>query len=134
MAELANCRNCGRLFVRTSSPYCPDCLREQNKKFDRVYNFIRRREHRKATVAEVHEATDVETDLIYEWVREGRLTTTAFPNLGYPCKSCGKLITRGTLCDDCRRKLERDIATERKEQAAREFEDKETYHTRFKHR
>lgn len=130
MGELANCKNCGRLFVRTSSPYCPACLKEQDRKFDQVYAFIRRQENRTATVPQVHEATGVETELIYQWVREGRLVTTLFPNLGYPCKSCGKTITEGAICDDCRRKLEHDLEREKAEEEVRKNLRNKTYHTR----
>lgn len=130
MAELANCRSCGKLFVRTSSPYCPECLKEQDRKFDVVYSYIREQEHRMATVPQVHEATGVETELIYQWVREGRLVTTLFPNLGYPCRSCGKMITEGSLCDDCRMKLEKDIEQDKKEhELQRKISGRKTYHT-----
>ncbi|MCL1632656.1 hypothetical protein M3N64_12075 [Sporolactobacillus sp. CPB3-1] len=129
MPELENCKGCGRLFVRVSSPYCPDCLKEQEKMFEIVYKFIRRQENRTATVPQVHEATGVKTELIYQWIREGRLETTVFPNLGYPCRSCGKLIQTGTLCDDCRGKLERDIESNRRQKKIIEEIRGKTYHT-----
>ncbi|WP_353947448.1 TIGR03826 family flagellar region protein [Sporolactobacillus sp. Y61] len=131
MAELANCIKCGKLFVRTSSPYCPDCRKEQEDKFDKVYAFIREQENRMATVPQVHEATGVETELIYQWVREGRLVSSMFPNLGYPCKSCGKIITEGALCPDCRQKLEEAVRRDEKEKAFREQSRvSRTYHTK----
>jgi flagellar operon protein TIGR03826 len=129
MGELANCKNCGRLFVRTNSPYCPACLKEQDKKFDVVYAYIRQQANRMATVHQVHEATGVETELIYQWVREGRLVTTLFPNLGYPCKTCGKLITEGAICEDCRRGIVRDLVREQAEEAVRQGLRTKTYHT-----
>jgi flagellar operon protein (TIGR03826 family) len=130
MGELANCKGCGRLFVRTSSPYCPECLKEQDRKFDQVYAYIRQQSNRTATVPQVHQATGVATELIYQWVREGRLVTTLFPNLGYPCKSCGKLISEGTLCEDCRRGFECDLEREQAEEKVRHNLKSKTYHTR----
>ncbi|TGA95874.1 hypothetical protein E4665_17330 [Sporolactobacillus shoreae] len=131
MAELANCKSCGRLFVRVSSPYCPECLKEQDKKFDIVYDYIREQEHRMATVPQVHDATGVETELIYQWVREGRLVSAMFPNLGYPCKSCGKMITEGVICSDCRNKIQGDLHREDLEEEARLKANRlKTYHTR----
>lgn len=82
-----------------------------------------------ATVPQVTEATGVEADLIYNWVREGRLLTKMFPNLGYPCKSCGKIIHEGVLCEDCRTKLERDIIRSEKENLAKERGHRTIYHT-----
>ncbi|RYL95816.1 hypothetical protein EWI07_01155 [Sporolactobacillus sp. THM7-4] len=131
MADLANCKNCGRLYVRVSSPYCPECLKEQEKKFELVYDFIRRQENRTSTVQQTHEATGVETDLIYEWVREGRLQSKIFPNLGYPCQSCGRIIQSGILCDSCRTKIEKGIALVDKIDRLQEDRQRgKTYHTK----
>lgn len=131
MAELANCINCGRLFVKDASPYCPECLKEQDRQFDIVYEYIRRQENRTATVTQVNEATGVETDLIYRWVREGRLVSAMFPNLGYPCRSCGTIIKEGILCDSCRKKLEKDIVQENLRQEKQNVGTKsKTYHTK----
>ncbi|RYM05898.1 hypothetical protein EWH99_04545 [Sporolactobacillus sp. THM7-7] len=129
MAELANCKSCGKVFVKVSSPYCPECLKEQEKKFDKVYDYIKQQENRMSTVSQVHEATQVETALIYHWIHEGRLLTTMFPNLGYPCKSCGKIIQEGSICDDCRKRLERDIARLEKEEDLNTGDHRTTYHT-----
>ncbi|MFT8319201.1 MAG: TIGR03826 family flagellar region protein [Sporolactobacillus sp.] len=128
MADLANCVGCGKLFVRTTSPYCPECQKEQEQKFEKVYRYITSRDHRKATVVEVHEATEVETELIYTWIGEGRLKTSIFPNLSYPCKSCGKMITEGVICASCREKIEKEIS--QTETVSNQQIDNLTYHTR----
>ncbi|MDD9148048.1 MULTISPECIES: TIGR03826 family flagellar region protein [unclassified Sporolactobacillus] len=129
MTELANCANCGRLFVKTVSPFCPECLKEQDRQFELVYHYITRQENRTATVPQVHEATGVKTDLIYQWVREGRLVPALFPNLGYPCRSCGTIIKEGVLCDNCRRRLEKEINQENAEQEKKDGRKRgKTYH------
>lgn len=130
MTELANCISCGKLYVRTTSPYCPECLKLQEQEFEKVYQYITSQEHRMATVLEVHEATEVETDLIYRWIEEGRLKTSIFPNLGYPCKSCGKMITEGVVCDDCRVKIEKTLSQSEAESAVLNQKiNNLTYHT-----
>ncbi|GEB77205.1 TIGR03826 family flagellar region protein [Sporolactobacillus inulinus] len=131
MAELENCKECGKLFVRVSSPYCPACLKKQEAQFEQVYRYIRQQEHRMATVSQVHEATDVSVNLIYQWIREGRLKPSIFQNLGYPCRSCGKMIQSGVLCEDCLKKLEHDIDQDEDERnAALKANRAKTYHTR----
>lgn len=131
MAELANCTNCGRLFVKVASRLCPECLKEQDRQFDVVYHYITRQENRTATVPQVHEATGVETDLIYQWVREGRLVPAMFPNIGYPCRSCGSIIKEGVLCHNCRSRLEKEIGQENIRQKKQdEMKIRKTYHTR----
>ncbi|MCO7124990.1 hypothetical protein NIE88_04270 [Sporolactobacillus shoreicorticis] len=131
MSELENCKGCGKLFVRVSSPYCPSCLKEQEKLFDMVYTYIRKQENRMSTVTQVHEATGVDLDWIYQWIREGRLKTAVFPNLGYPCRSCGRTIQNGTLCEHCRKNLEHDMQQEQTADSQTAAKGK-TYHTEVK--
>lgn len=110
MAELSNCSKCGRLFVKLSTrDVCESCYREEERQFERVYAFLRRRENRTATMAQVVDATGVEEKLITKWIREGRLQLVHFPNLGYPCDSCGKMIREGRLCANCLGKLQADL-------------------------
>jgi len=111
MAELANCKNCGKVFVRTISDICPACLKEDEQKFQKVYKFISKRENREATVTELCEETNVEEKLIFKWIEEGRLLVKNFPNLYYPCSSCGTLIQSGKLCQECASKIKQDLDT-----------------------
>ena len=59
--------------------------------------------------------------LITKWIREGRLQLVRFPNLTYPCESCGTMIREGRLCANCLGKLQKDLRQmeERKDQNAR---------------
>lgn len=129
MAELENCKECGKLYVRVSSPYCPNCLKKQDEMFENVYRFIRKQENRMSTVPQVHEATGVAIDWIYQWIREGRLQTALFQNLGYPCKSCGRTIQTGSLCDHCLKDLERDMERAHIEVEQAPGLKAKTYHT-----
>ncbi|AWO76447.1 TIGR03826 family flagellar region protein [Geobacillus thermoleovorans] len=122
MAELANCAKCGRLFVKHSvRDVCESCYQEEERQFERVYAFLRRRENRTATMAQVVEATGVEEKLIIKWIRAGRLQLVHFPNLGYPCDSCGAMIREGRLCAKCLGQLQADLrrAEGEKEKEAR---------------
>ncbi|GEM01723.1 flagellar operon protein TIGR03826 [Halolactibacillus halophilus] len=101
MADLANCSRCGNLFVKTTRDICQDCFNEEEKQFEIVYNFMKKRVNRQATIPEIVEATGVKEDLIIKFVKEKRLRTAQFPNLTYPCDRCGKDITEGRLCQAC---------------------------------
>ncbi|MFC7393837.1 TIGR03826 family flagellar region protein [Scopulibacillus cellulosilyticus] len=131
MAELFNCKNCGKLFVKVTASICPSCRKIIDEKYDVVYDYIRQQENRQATVSEVHEATGVEESLIYGWVREGRLKTADFINLHYPCRTCGQMIQTGTICDNCSKQLahELKIYEKQKEQDQSSDNDKKTYYT-----
>lgn len=81
------------------------------------------------------EATGAEEELLYKWVRKGRLQPAMFPNLGYPCDNCGHLTTKGKLCSKCQDELKSELRTF---EAAKEFRDsvekrdRVTYHSERK--
>ncbi|WP_096190278.1 TIGR03826 family flagellar region protein [Evansella halocellulosilytica] len=109
MSDLSNCPNCGKLFVKAFRPVCEACYREVEAKFQTVYTFIRKRENRMASLEEVHAKTEVEKDLIIEFVRQGRLNLSQFPNLGYPCEKCETTIREGRLCQTCSDRIKSDL-------------------------
>lgn len=117
MAELANCPNCNKVFVKAFRPVCEACHREVEEKFDIVSKFIRKKENRMATIEEVHAKTEVEKDLIFQFIREGRLHLSHFPNLGYPCEKCGEQIREGRLCKNCLHGIKSDLKALEQEQA-----------------
>jgi len=103
----------------------------EEKMYEEVYRFLRRRENRAATIERIVEATGVTETLLHQWVRKGRLQPALFPNLGYPCDNCGKLTNTGKLCVSCTADIKNDLRTF---EAAQEFReavdanDKATYH------
>jgi len=108
--SLANCPNCGDLFVKSVfRTICEKCFREEEKQYETVYNYLRKRENRTAMMAQVVEATGVKESLIIKFVKEGRLHLSQFPNLGYPCDRCGTLIREGKLCTDCSTDIQKQI-------------------------
>lgn len=130
MAELANCAKCGRLFVKLSTrDVCESCHQEEERQFECVYAFLRKRENRTATMAQVVEATGVEEKLIIKWIRAGRLQLVHFPNLGYPCDSCGAMIREGRLCAKCLGQLQADLRRAEGEKEKEARSRRATYYT-----
>jgi flagellar operon protein (TIGR03826 family) len=109
MADLANCSRCGNLFVKTTRDICQDCFKEEERQFEIVYNFMKKRANRQATIPEIVEATGVKEDLIIKFVKEKRLRSAQFPNLTYNCERCGKQINEGKLCQSCSAELSGDL-------------------------
>ncbi|MBP3040166.1 hypothetical protein J9303_11780 [Bacillaceae bacterium Marseille-Q3522] len=110
MEELANCPRCGAVFVKSQfRDLCPDCWREEEEAYETIYHFLRKRENRAATIQQVVKGTGVEESLILKFIRTGRLKITQFPNLGYPCDRCGRIIREGKICKKCAEELRRDL-------------------------
>lgn len=129
MAELANCPNCGEVFVKSIRNICQECFYEEEKAFETVYRYIRQKKNREATITEISEATGVEEQLIIKFIKENRIRAVNFPNLNYPCERCHQPIAQGRLCQSCSDGLKHDL--KREEEWQREQSEKNhhvTYH------
>ncbi|GAA0428419.1 MAG: TIGR03826 family flagellar region protein [Bacillota bacterium] len=109
MAELANCSRCDNLFVKGVRDICQNCYKREEEAFQKVYQFLRQRKNREATLSEIVQQTGVDEELIIKFVKEKRLRPTEFPNVGYPCEKCGEVITSGKLCQRCSEKLKQEL-------------------------
>lgn len=132
MAELRNCPMCDAFFNYTGlREVCHNCAQKEEDLYQVVYRFLRKRENRAATVDRIEEATGVDRELLYKWVRKGRLHPAMFPNLGYPCDQCGRITNKGKLCEKCTDDIKSGLRTF---EAAKEFresileQDRATYH------
>ncbi len=130
MTDIANCPKCDRLFAKTAiRDICETCFKEEEKKFETVYQFIRKRENRTSNVDQIVEATEVEEDLIYKWVKKGRLKQAHFPNLSFPCEKCGTQTKTGRLCESCSTNLRSELTQFQKEQDFKNAQQHQaTYH------
>lgn len=76
MADIMKCRKCRKVFHKsldtTGMRLCPECTKQQEEDFQRVYHWIRDNP-KEASLASVSEATGVAKLTILHWVRRGRL-------------------------------------------------------------
>ncbi|MCF6093411.1 flagellar protein [Microaerobacter geothermalis] len=108
LGQLANCPQCGKLFVKTIHDICPDCYKEIEEDYEKCVAYLKKKENRTANIYELSDGTGVSVSRITRFIREGRISVLGFPNLGYPCESCGKIIRKGHLCDDCANRLKKE--------------------------
>lgn len=108
--QLENCVLCGRLYLKSYTDFCLDCYKEIEADFKKVDAFIKDEANRQATLEELSEATDVSEKRIADFIRDGRIYGEDFPNLGYPCAHCGKVIKRQVLCNSCYEQFSADIS------------------------
>ncbi|MCA1055291.1 hypothetical protein LCM10_09875 [Rossellomorea aquimaris] len=110
MSEVTNCPRCNALFMQNKfRDVCETCFKEDEKMYETVYRFLKMRENRAATMETIINQTGVDEELLYKWVKKGRIQTKLFPNLGYPCDRCAKIITRGKLCEGCTDEIKQDL-------------------------
>jgi flagellar operon protein (TIGR03826 family) len=126
MAELGNCPQCGDIYVLNNiRDVCLNCYKEEEADFEKVYQFIRKKQNRTAQMEEVVEATGVQKTLIYKFIKKGRIKLAQFPNLGYPCAKCGTIIREGKLCQSCLSGIQNDLNLVEKEgKRKREMEER----------
>ncbi|MDI3316797.1 MAG: MerR family transcriptional regulator [Bacillota bacterium] len=96
MAELLNCRRCGRLFASAGATLCPECIEARETDFDRVREWLDR--HPGGTAAQAAEATGVSLAEVTGFIREGRLRLTGGE---LTCERCGAPIPTGRFCERC---------------------------------
>lgn len=112
MVELKNCIKCGKIFATTIREICPDCYRQEEKAFQLVYQFLRKRKNREATIPQIVHETGVEEALIIKFMKEKRLRISQHPHLNYPCEKCSNPISEGNYCLTCLKKFKQSWTSE----------------------
>lgn len=105
--NIGNCPRCGKVFAKGMRDVCPACVKEIDQEYQDCADFLR--ENRGASIHELSEETGVSIKQITKFVREGRISLTDAPNLGFPCEMCGTSIREGTICMSCRDRFSRDV-------------------------
>lgn len=102
--DVRNCRSCGKLFNYMGGiPLCPGCIRELDKKFEQVKEYIY--DNPRADIQTISEENDVSTATIKRWVREEKLSFTDDSPIGLECEGCGVTIKTGRFCKSCKDKM-----------------------------
>lgn len=104
---LSNCTKCGALFSRTNKPVCPKCIQEEEDKYKIAVDWVRENPGRGINALSAE--TGIKKPLILKWVRENRMILTDGADL-LECKKCGKPISGGTFCDQCKMDVTQDLS------------------------
>ena len=106
--ELRNCAGCDRPFLYAGNELCPDCLRKEQKEFEKVYHYLR--DNPNASIHQLCEDTGVDEKLVLKFLRQGRLQLAEASYL-LQCEFCGQPITTGRICLECARSIQGSIAS-----------------------
>lgn len=96
--QLTNCPKCGKLFLRIRN-ICDGCYQKQEDNFLKAAAHLR--DNSGITIQELSDETGVSVTQIRQFIWEGRILVHQFPNLSYPCESCGNMIQKGRKCTKC---------------------------------
>jgi flagellar operon protein (TIGR03826 family) len=109
MPEVLNCKRCKRIFMYsgTGPKICDACKKLEDEEFERVRNFVR--QFPGATAQEVSRETEVPVQLIYRFLKEGRLEVSESSPIALQCENCGVRIKSGRFCINCSKKLASDM-------------------------
>lgn len=111
MSDLRNCSRCGRLFGYAGRPLCSFCIEEEEDEYKIVREFLY--ENPGSTIIEVSEATGVDSEKIMRFLREERLQISSEnQNMLLECETCGKPITTGRFCHQCKDNLKAALRKE----------------------
>jgi len=106
--KLCNCSECGKLFGSAGSNVCPDCLVKETEELELVKDFLRN--NKSAGIAEISAATDVDSEKIIKFIKDGRLVTnTPVPGVGLKCERCDRPILSGRFCPNCAKNLSQKL-------------------------
>jgi len=93
---------CGRLFQSYGSVCCPECVDEMDKAFVKIKEFLY--EHENAKIVDVVEGTGIAEKYVLQFLKEGRLSIEGAED-ALRCEDCGRPISSGRYCSNCREKL-----------------------------
>lgn len=106
--DLKNCPECGKLFVFRSRNLCPECIEKEETFFQEVERYLKA--HPGATIPEVARNTSVPEEKIIAFLKDGRLIASGDGML-IKCERCGRRITSGRFCDECRIALSKTLTS-----------------------
>lgn len=98
---LANCSECGKLYLENPHRLCPACLERQDEEEKLIAEYLRTID--KASLQEIRQATGVREKTINRMLKQGRLYGNF--TVEYPCEMCGTIITEGRVCRHCLQSL-----------------------------
>ncbi len=102
--KVINCKNCGKIFNYSfGEKICTSCKKKMDDDFQKVKRYIR--SNKQATIRRVSEECEVSINQLKKWVREERLSFSDGVGVGIDCIACGKSISTGKYCDECKGKL-----------------------------
>lgn len=101
---LRNCDECNRVFAHPNRRLCQECYDQAQKAFTAVKEYLLQNPN--ASVADVSGETGVDVQVIYDYIRDGRLSVVP-RDAQVHCVICNESISSGRVCAKCRTSLKK---------------------------
>ena len=99
MNNYIKCPICGKMFLKIGNKNtCNSCGKREEELFGEVRDYLR--DYPNASVAEVITQTEVPEELVFEWIKQGRIESNGSTKT-YNCEMCGNPIHMGKICKKC---------------------------------
>lgn len=106
--EIKVCRSCKKMFQYIAGPeICLKCKQDEEEMFQKVKEYLKA--HPGANMYEVNQETGVLVTLIEKFLRQGRLEVASNSPIALTCERCGKRITTGRYCNDCKNEISNEL-------------------------
>ena len=103
MNNYIKCPICGKMFLKIGNKNtCNSCGKQEEELFVVVKEYLR--DFPNASVAEVTAQTEISEELIFDWIKQGRIENKGSTK-SYSCEMCGKPIHVGKICRKCQEGL-----------------------------
>ncbi len=115
------CKNCKKIFQYIAGPeICPRCKQLEEDMFQKVKTYLR--ENPGESMHVVSEETEVSVALIEKFLRQGRLEVSPDSPITLTCEMCGRKITSGRFCSNCKGELTNHLNEAKKALSAQKSE------------
>lgn len=100
MDDVRACRRCKKLYTYFNSELCNDCQDELEEIFRRIRDYLY--DYPNHNLMEIAKETEIKESDIMILLKQGRISFTNAEGSSLTCENCGRIITTGRLCDDCK--------------------------------
>jgi uncharacterized OB-fold protein len=112
MANVANCKKCGTLFLKTSRDICDKCFEAQNKMVSEINSFVILSQDETISLDSILEKYNLSRSEFEELFNAGKFVRIA-KKVTIVCTKCGNVTPienkKGTLCSVCAKKIQSEL-------------------------
>ncbi|MBO4336704.1 MAG: flagellar protein [Lachnospiraceae bacterium] len=88
-------------------PICPECVKALEEKFQEVRKYVQ--QNGRVDMESICNDCNVDTAQVQQWIRQERLQFSNDSPIKVSCEKCGKMISSGRFCAECKDKMARQL-------------------------